>query len=59
MVWFSGRVEGNPLPFEFGLSRTPMEKDHIFPAPATIIDDVKAEIKRQAEKGKEAHAENH
>lgn len=58
VVWFSGTVEGIRLPFEFGLSRIPMEKDHIFTAPATIIDDVKAEIKRQEEK-KKAHAENH
>lgn len=58
VVWFSGREEGIPLPLEFGLSRTPMEKDHIFSAPVTLIDDVKAEIKRQEEK-KKAHAENH
>jgi hypothetical protein len=56
-VWFDGMVEGNPL--NFCLSRTPFDSEGFFPAPATIIDDVKAEIKRQEEKKKEAHAENH
>jgi hypothetical protein len=56
VVWFDGMVEGNPL--NFCLSRTPFDSEGFFLAPATIIDDVKAEIKRQEEK-KEAHAENH
>ena len=57
VVWFNGMADGGSL--EFGLSGTPVDSKQIFPAPATIIDDVKAEIKRQEEKQKEAHAENH
>jgi len=57
VVWFNGEADGGSL--EFGLSGTPVDSKQIFPAPATIIDDVKAEIKRQEEKQKEAHAENH
>lgn len=57
VVWFNGMADGSSL--EFGLSRTPIDSKQIFPAPETIIDDVKAEIKRQAEKREEAHAENH
>lgn len=50
VVFFSGIADEGPL--EFGLSRTPMKRNDIFSAPATIIDDVKAEIKRQEEKKK-------
>ena len=50
VVFFNGKADERPL--QFGLSRTPMEKNGVFPAPATIIDDVKAEIKRQEEKKK-------
>lgn len=57
VVWFEGMAEGEDL--QFGLSHTPVKVYAVFPAPATIIDDVKAEIKRQAEKREEAHAENH
>lgn len=57
VVKFTGTVEDRLL--QFGLSRTPIDNKDIFPAPETIIDDVKAEIKRQEEKQKEAHAENH
>ena len=57
VVWFEGMAEGGEL--IFGLSHTPIDSKGIFLAPETIIDDVKAEIKRQKEKQKEAHAENH
>ncbi len=57
VVWFNGMADGGSL--ELGLSHKEFDKEKVFPAPATIIDDVKAEIKRQEEKQKEAHAENH
>ena len=57
VVWFEGMAEGEYL--QFGLSHTPVKVYAVFLAPETIIDDVKAEIKRQEEKQKEAHAENH
>ena len=58
VVQFNGVVDGGS--FEFSLSHTKFDNfDYIFPAPETIIEDVKAEIKRQAEKQKEGHAENH
>ena len=57
VVLFTGTVEGRDL--LFGLSRKPIDNKAVFPAPETIIDDVKAEIKRQEEKQKEAHAEHH
>jgi len=57
VVWFNGMADGGSL--ELGLSHKEFDKERIFPAPATIIDDVKAEIKRQEEKQKDAHAENH
>ena len=50
VVWFGGETEHGYL--SFGLSHTPIDQKGIFLAPATIIDDVKAEIKRQAEKKK-------
>ena len=57
-VRFNGMADGSSL--EFSLSHTQFEdRNDIFPAPETIIEDVKAEIKRQAEKQKEGHAENH
>jgi len=57
VVYFDGTAEG--IRFSFSLSHTPIDDKAFFPAPATIIDDVKAEVKRQAEQQKEAHAENH
>ena len=57
VVQFSGRIDGDS--FEFHLSHTAFDNKKIFPAPETIIEDVKAEIKRQAEQQKEGHAENH
>lgn len=50
VVWFHGRVDGEYL--QFGLSPTPIDDKSFFLAPKTIIDDVKAEIKRQEEKKK-------
>lgn len=58
VVQFEGMTEDG-YHIVFGLSRTPIESERIFPAPATIIDDVKAEIKRLEKKQEEAHAENH
>ena len=57
VVWFNGMADGGSL--ELGLSHKEFDKERVFPAPAMIIDDVKAEIKRQEEKQKEVHAENH
>ncbi len=58
VVWFNGMADGGSI--EFGLSPTPSEVGIVFPASATIIDDVKAEIKRQeAMQKKESRAENH
>lgn len=56
VVCFEGETDG--VRFRYYLSRTPIDNKDVFPAPATIIDDVKAEVKRQAEQ-KESHAENH
>lgn len=58
VVRFSGVTDGGGS-FSFGLSHSQKDTDDVFPAPETIIEDVKAEIKRQAEKRKEDHAENH
>ena len=57
VVQFEGMVDD--MTFQFGLSHTPIDSKWIFLAPETIIDDVKAEIKRQEEQQKASHAENH
>jgi len=56
-VRFEGMVDDMTL--QFGLSHTPIDSKGFFLASATIIEDVKAEIKRQEKKQEEAHAENH
>jgi hypothetical protein len=52
VVWFYGSVKGGSMPLKFGLANPPTDSEGVFPAPATIIDDVKAEIKRQEEQKK-------
>ncbi|MGI6389696.1 MAG: hypothetical protein ACOX7Q_05800 [Kiritimatiellia bacterium] len=52
-VRFNGMVDGEPI--MFCLSPTPTNIENVFAAPSTIIDDVKAEIKRQEEKQKDVH----
>ena len=48
VVWFEGRAEGEDL--QFGLSHTPVKVYAVFPAPPTIIDDVKAILKKEENK---------
>jgi hypothetical protein len=51
VVWFHGEVDGDLL--DFGLSHTPIpDVSRVFAASTTIIDDVKAEIKRQEKRQK-------
>ena len=47
-VYFRGDINGGS--FSFRLSHTEFDNKKTFPAPETIVEDVKAEIKRQAEK---------